>query len=300
MSTLTYTQSVVMGLLQGVTELFPVSSLGHSLIVPAWIGGSWEKLVTESNSPGHTPFLAFLVALHVATALALIVFYRRDWVAIIGGLVGSVRTRSVQTAEAKLGWLIVIATIPVGIVGLVAEKPLREAFATPLVAAVFLFLNGLVLLAAEQLRRRSSDAGGRHAAADAGGSVDKGDVTDLTYTDGALIGAFQILALLPGISRSGATISGGILRGLDHENAARFAFLLATPVILAAGVLKVPELFGPAGDGIGGQVIVGSVCAFVAALAAVAFLDRFFRTRTLYPFVAYCLVAGGISIGLFA
>jgi undecaprenyl-diphosphatase len=300
-STLTYTQSVVMGLLQGVTELFPVSSLGHSLIVPAWIGGSWEKLVTESNSPGHTPFLAFLVALHVATALALIVFYRRDWVAIIGGLIGSLRTRSVDTPEAKLGWLIVIATIPVGIVGLVAEKPLREVFATPLIAAVFLFLNGLVLLAAEVLRRRTSATSGRHATSGAGGSGHaKDDVTDLSYPDGALIGAFQILALLPGISRSGATISGGILRGLDHEDSARFAFLLATPVISAAGVLKIPELFGPAGDGIGGQVLVGSVCAFVAALAAVAFLARFFRTRTLYPFVAYCLVAGGISIALFA
>ncbi|GAA1460840.1 undecaprenyl-diphosphate phosphatase [Williamsia maris] len=289
MSDLTYTQSVVMGLLQGVTELFPVSSLGHSLIVPAWIGGSWEQLVTESNSKGHTPFLAFLVALHVATALALIVYYWRDWVAIVGGFIGTLRTRRIDTANGKLAWLIIIATIPVGIVGLVAEKPLREVFATPLIAAIFLFVNGLVLLAAETLRRRQ--VARRRV---------KGDIGSLSYPDAALIGSFQILALLPGISRSGATISGGILRGLDHEHSAKFAFLLATPVILAAGVLKIPELFGPEGDGIGGQVVVGSICAFVAAFAAVAFLARFFRTRSLYPFVAYCLVAGGISIALFA
>ena len=297
MSDLTYTQSVVMGLLQGVTELFPVSSLGHSLIVPAWIGGSWERLVTESNSKGHTPFLAFLVALHVATALALIVYYRRDWVAIVRGFVTTLRTRRIDTPDGKLAWLIIIATIPVGIVGLVAEKPLREVFATPLIAAIFLFVNGLVLLAAETLRRRQVASRGRHHVNRSG---DDGDIGALSYPDAAVIGSFQILALLPGISRSGATISGGILRGLDHEDSAKFAFLLATPVILAAGVLKIPELFGPEGSGIGGQVVVGSICAFVAALGAVAFLARFFTTRTLYPFVAYCLVAGGISIALFA
>ncbi|MCL6485556.1 MAG: undecaprenyl-diphosphate phosphatase, partial [Janthinobacterium lividum] len=258
MSDLTYTQSVVMGLLQGVTELFPVSSLGHSLIVPAWIGGSWGRLVTESDSSGHTPFLAFLVALHVATALALIVYYWRDWVAIVGGFVGTLRTRRIDTADGKLAWLIIIATIPVGIVGLVAEKPLREVFATPLIAAIFLFVNGLVLLAAETLRRRQVVR-----------RREQGDITSLRSPDSAVIGSFQIFALLPGISRSGATISGGILRGLDHEHSAKFAFLLATPVILAAGVLKLPELFGPEGSGIGGQVVVGSVCAFVAAFAAV-------------------------------
>ena len=167
MSSLTYTQSVVMGLLQGVTELFPVSSLGHSLLVPAWIGGSWETLVTQSNSKGHTPFLAFLVALHVATALALVVWYRRDWVAIVQGFVQSVVRRRIDTREAKLAWLLIAGTVLVGIVGLVAEKPLRQVFATPLASAVFLVANGFVLVVAELLRRRA--ATGAHAVAAASG-----------------------------------------------------------------------------------------------------------------------------------
>lgn len=298
MSDLTYPQAVVMGLLQGVTELFPVSSLGHSLLVPAWIGGSWETLVTESNSKGHTPFLAFVVALHVATALALVLFYWRDWVRIVTGFIGSIRRRRIDTDDAKLAWLVIAGTVIVGLVGLVAEKPLRVVFATPLAAAIFLFLNGLVLLAAELLRRKqiAGRTTGRHAL----DAPEERTVTSLSLREGGLIGSAQILALLPGISRSGVTISAGILARLKHEDAARFAFLLATPVILAAGVLKIPELFGPEGHGIGGQVIVGSVCAFVAALAAVAFLARWFHTRTLYPFVVYCLVAGAISIVHFA
>ncbi|MGV9712315.1 undecaprenyl-diphosphate phosphatase [Gordonia sp. NPDC003424] len=298
MSDLTYPQAVVMGLLQGVTELFPVSSLGHSILLPAWIGGSWETLVTQSNSVGHTPFLAFIVALHVATALALVLFYRRDWVRIIAGLISSIRRRRIDSDDARLGWLIIAGTIPVGVVGLLLEKPLRVVFATPLAAAIFLFLNGFVLLAAELLRRwqiAGHDDGGRHRR-------DRSDrpIPGLSLRDGAVIGSAQILALFPGISRSGATISAGLLSRLDHEDSAKFAFLLATPVILAAGLLKIPELFGPEGHGIGGQVIVGSVCAFGAALVAVAFLARWFHSRSLYPFVIYCLVAGAISIVHFA
>ncbi|SIS04494.1 undecaprenyl-diphosphate phosphatase [Williamsia sterculiae] len=306
MADLSYTQAVVMGLLQGVTELFPVSSLGHSLLVPAWIGGSWQKLVTESNSAGHTPFLAFIVALHVATAVALILFYRRDWARVVTGFVRSVRNRRIETSDERLAWMLIIGTVPVGIVGLVAEHPLREVFATPLAAAIFLFLNGGLLFAAERLRRRAVGGAGRHHVAStspdtvANTTVATDVTTRLGYRGAAIVGACQILALLPGISRSGATISGGILRGLDHEDAAKFAFLLATPVILAAGVLKLPELFGPAGHGIGGQTLVGSACAFAAALGAVGFLARFFHTRTLYPFVVYCLVAGAISIVRFA
>ncbi|MGC4932539.1 undecaprenyl-diphosphate phosphatase [Gordonia sp. DT30] len=295
MSELTYPQAIVMGLLQGVTELFPVSSLGHSILVPAWLGGSWEQLVTESDSAGHTPFLAFVVALHVATAVALVLFYWRDWVHIVGGFVSSVRRRRIDDDSARLAWLIIAATIPVGVVGLLAEKPLRVVFANPLAASIFLFLNGLVLATAELLRRRS--ATGRHARRRP--DTDR-PMAALGVGEAVGIGACQILALLPGISRSGVTISGGLLRRLAHEDAAKFAFLLATPVILAAGLLKIPELFGPAGQGIGGQVLVGSVCAFAAAFAAVAFLARWFHTRTLYPFVAYCVVAGAISIVHFA
>lgn len=303
MSDLSYLQAVVMGLLQGVTELFPISSLGHSILLPAWIGGSWSALVTQGDSAGHTPFLAFVVALHVATALALIAYYWRDWIAVVRGFFTSLRHRRLDTAESRLAWLLIVGTIPVGIVGLVLDKPLRVLFSTPLVAAVFLTLNGLVLLTAELLRRRqervvvagAAGAGsGRGEARRAGGRR----VGDLRLGEGVLIGGSQVLALLPGISRSGVTISTGLLRRLDHESAARFAFMLATPVILAAGLLKLPDLFHT--PGIAGQVLVGSVCAFVAAFASVAFLSRWFHTRTLYPFVIYCLLAGLVSIIRFA
>lgn len=297
---LTYLQAVVIGLLQGVTELFPISSLGHSILVPAWIGGEWQSLVTQGDSSGHTPFLAFVVALHVATALALIVFYWRDWVAVIRGFFWSLRHRSLGRSEARLAWLLIIGTIPVGVIGLLLEKPLRVLFSTPLVAAVFLTLNGLVLLTAELLRRRQTILAGRAARAAGSRAEARGvaarRIDDLSLGEGALIGTTQALALLPGISRSGVTISAGLLRRLDHESAARFAFMLATPVILAAGVLKVPDLLQPDARGIMGQVIVGSICAFVAAFAAVAFLSRYFHTRTLYPFVIYCVVVGVASI----
>lgn len=301
---LSYLQAIVMGLLQGVTELFPISSLGHSILLPAWLGGSWADLVTQGDSAGHTPFLAFIVALHVATALALIVFYWRDWVIVVRGFFTSLRKRSLQAPGARLAWLIVLATIPVGIVGLLLDKPLRVLFATPLVAAILLTVNGLVLLTAELLRRRQEVRAARAlSAAPTRGAARRAQarrIDDLALGEGAAIGSAQVLALLPGISRSGVTISAGLLRRLDHESAARFAFMLATPVILAAGLLKIPELLAPDARGILGQVVVGSICAFVAALVSVAFLSRWFHTRTLFPFVVYCVLAGGISIIHFA
>lgn len=286
MTDLSYPQALVMGAIQGVAELFPVSSLGHSILVPAWIGGSWSELVTQQTSRGHTPYLAFIVALHVATALALIVFYWKDWIAIIAGVGDLVRERRLTTSRSRLAWWLILGTIPVCIIGLLLDKTLRTVFAKPLYAAIFLTLNGFLLLAAELLTRRSRDRGLR--------------LRDLGWVNATIIGASQAVALLPGFSRSGATISTGLLRGLDHERATRFAFLLATPVILAAGVLKIPELFGPEGNGIGGQILAGSVVAFICAYLSTRFLTRYFHTRTLYPFVVYCLIAGGISILRFA
>ncbi|MBO1765429.1 undecaprenyl-diphosphate phosphatase [Allobranchiibius sp. GilTou38] len=298
MNHLSYLQAVVMGLLQGVTELFPVSSLGHSLLVPAWIGGSWSDLVTQQGSKSATPFLAFIVALHVATAFALIAFQWRDWLQVLGGVGDLARDRRMRTPRSRLLVLLVAATIPIGIIGLVLDKPLRHLFSHPLAAAIFLTLNGLVLLAVELLTRRARRTPVRAHAADAGGA--ELDFSGTGFGEAIAIGTSQALALLPGISRSGVTISAGLLRGWSHERAVHFAFLLATPVILAAGVLKVPELFGPEGDGIRGQVIVGFVVAFVAAYAAARWLTRFLRTRTLYPFVIYCLIAGIVSIIRFA
>ena len=296
MNHLSFLQAIVIGLVQGITELFPISSLGHSVLVPAWLGGSWQGLVTQESSP-ESPYLAFIVGLHVATALALLVLFRRDWVAIIGGFLTSVRNRRIQTVPERLAWLIIIATVPVGIAGLALEHALRTLFAKPLASGIFLILNGLILLAGERLRRRVPAADGATLGE---GDTDDDVVRKVRPLDAAWIGTLQIGALFAGISRSGITMVGGLLRGLSHEEAVRFAFLLATPVIFAAGVYKVPDLFGPLGDGIRPQVLVGSAVAFVAAFFAASFLVRWFKTRTLTPFAVYCLVVGVASVVRFA
>ncbi|CAL8972707.1 undecaprenyl-diphosphate phosphatase [Cellulomonas sp. 73-145] len=302
MDHISYFQAVVIGLLQGVTELFPISSLGHSILVPAWIGGSWTALVTD-QSKAESPYLAFIVALHVATALALVALFWRDWVGIVRGFFTSLVHRRIETTHERLAWLIVVSTIPAGLLGLVLEHPLRTLFAKPLFAAVFLTLNGLVLFAAERLRRRAPRHRPAPDAVDAEGPVPGLDVAmtqQVSVRDAGVIGLLQSGALLAGISRSGITMAGGLLRGLTHEEAVRFAFLLATPIILAAGVLKVPDLMGPLGEGIRAQSLAGAGAAFVAALAAATFLQRWFKTRTLTPFAVYCLVAGVLSIVRFA
>jgi undecaprenyl-diphosphatase len=292
MSHLSYWEAVVVGAVQGVSELFPVSSLGHAVILPALIGGQWAKDLNVS-APGSS-YLAFIVGLHVATALALLVFFWRDWVRIVGGLFTSIRYRRVQTGPERLAWLIILATIPVGIAGLLLEHIFTTILGQPLPAAVFLAVNGLVLFVGELLRR-SSPAPERSASGTDDDTASDSRIGSMPVRRGVLIGSAQVLALLPGLSRSGAAMVAGMAAGLTHREAARFSFLLATPVILAAGVLKLPTLFGPSGAGIGGQVLAGSAAAFVFALIAVGFLDRYFRTRTLIPFAAYCLIAGVVS-----
>jgi len=333
---LSYLQAIVIGLLQGVTELFPVSSLGHSVLVPAWLG--WHSVVGQ-QAAAESPYLAFLVGLHVATALALLIFFRAEWVRIVAGLWHSLRRREIQTADERLGWLLVVATIPAGLVGVAFEHALRTLFAKPLAAAVFLTCNGLILLAGEQLRRRASgrqelaarldparlpasvglveqDAAGQAAEqqlragrvrptraqrrAQPAVPAANARLASLTVGEAVLIGSAQILAFFAGISRSGVTMVAGLARGLDHQDAARFAFLLATPIILAAGVYKLPDLLGPLGNDIRGQVVVGSLVAGVAAWLSVRFLTRWFTTRTLTPFAVYCLLAGVICIIRFA
>ena len=300
-SHLSYAEALIIGALQGVTELFPVSSLGHSVLLPALIGGRWA---TDLNvSTPESPYLAFIVGLHVATAAALLVFFWRDWVRIVSGFVTSVRYRRIQTPAERLAWLIVLATIPVGLSGLALEHLFRTTLGKPIPAAVFLALNGLVLYGGELMRRRtpalaSADTGepvSQEAAGSMGNAVDD-RLARLSLPQGILIGCAQILALLPGVSRSGVTMVAGMARGLSHEEAARFSFLLATPIILAAGLLKIPDLFGPLGDGIHGQVLVGSLASFASAYFAVRFLTSYFKTRTLTPFAIYCVMAGTASL----
>ena len=276
-SLITYGQAIVLGLLQGVAELFPISSLGHSVILPSLLG--WNIHQNDQY------FLAFLVATHLATALVLLGFFWRDWVRIVKGLGRSLRDRGIapDDNDAKLAWLLVVGTIPAGILGLTLEHKLRTVFASPQSAAIFLTLNGVLLYGAELLRRRAPQ-------------TDEDDdariAKQLGFGESFGIGAAQALALIPGFSRSGATMAGGLLAGLSNKDAARFAFLLATPIIGAAAILKLPELFGSAGDGVRGQALVASLCAAGAAYVSVRFLMRYFETNTLVPFAVYCFVAG--------
>jgi undecaprenyl-diphosphatase len=295
-SHLNFLEAIVVGAFQGVTELFPVSSLGHSVLIPALVGGQWAEDLNVASP--ESPYLAFIVGLHVATAAALLLFFWRDWVRIIGGFVTSIRYRRLSTPAERLAWLIIIATIPVGIAGLALEHTFRTILGKPIPAAAFLIANGVVLYVGERLRRRAQavpETVGPGAAHDAGAAADA-RLARMSIGRGTLVGSAQILALLPGISRSGVTMVAGLLRGLSHEDAARFSFLLATPVILAAGALKIPDLFGPLGAGIHGQVLAGSLASFVSAYLAVRFLTRYFQTRTLTPFAIYCVLAGAGSL----
>lgn len=290
---LSYFQAVVLGVTQGVTELFPISSLGHSVLLPGLFG--WDDLA-KAQSADESFYLAFLVALHVGTAFALVLYFRDEWVRIAGGFFHTLRTRRLETPDERLAWLLVVATIPAGLVGLVLEHTLRTVFAKPLAAAIFLTANGLLLMAGEWYRRQASvralaAAHPQHEHPEPGRQLDT-----LDFKEAGVVGVAQVGALFAGISRSGITMITGLARGLDHEDAARFSFLLATPIILAAGLYKLPDLFGHLGDGIRGQAVVGAVCAGVAAYVAVRFLVRFFETRNLLPFAIYCLVAGGFFI----
>jgi undecaprenyl-diphosphatase len=393
MPVLTYPEAMVIGLLQGVTELFPVSSLGHSVLIPAIIGGSWAKDLNVSAS--ESPYLAYIVGLHVATAAALICYFWKDWVRIVGGLLTSVRYWRVTTANERLAWMIILATIPVGIAGLALEHLFRVFFSKPVPTALFLCVNGLILLWSERRRKaRAVAADGaavpgrpghgqhpqyqqaphqqaphqqaphqqaphqqaprrpdqwqsqpqqqqwnrdwdpqdrdpqdqwppqgrpaqgqwpaqppqyREAGAGAGQAEHAGHADHAVAADrrlsamslrrAVMIGAAQIAALLPGISRDGIVTVVSMRTGLRREDAVRYSFLLSTPVILAAGVLKIPDLFGPLGAGIHGQVIVGSVLSFIGAYVSVRFLTKYFsESKSLRPFGIYCLVAGLFSL----
>jgi len=339
MSHLTFAEAGVVGLLQGITELFPVSSLGHAVLIPAIVGGQWEQDLDVSKA--ESPYLAYIVGLHVATALAMIAFFWRDWIRIIGAFFSSLRhfiapepgTRRFepQGTDQTLAWMIIVATIPVGIAGLLLEHTFRTVFSKPILTSAFLFVNGLILLAGEARRRRGAAAeslqeaadqqlvaerqtagvaaggpgaigGGRHSSGqralkqEQAGLAVAADrrLTGLGFVTAFFLGAVQILALLPGISRDGTVMVSGMFRGLTRQDAARFSFLLSAPVIFAAGALKIKDLTGPLADGIRGQVLFGSVLSFIGAYLALRFLVSYLSksSRTLTPFAIYCLAAG--------
>jgi undecaprenyl-diphosphatase len=298
---MSFLHAIIIGLLQGVTELFPISSLGHSVLLVHWLGWTDRALVSQSK---ESPYLAFLVGLHMATALALLVYFREDWVRIVKGVVATFFKRRIETPDERLGWLLIAATVPAGLTGLLFEHTFRSVFAKPLAAAIFLSVNSVILFGGERLRRRDE------VQATAAAYNREVGVTDapgrrldtLEFREAGIIGVAQIGALFAGISRSGITMVAGLVRGLDHEDSARFSFLLATPIILAAGLYKIPDLAGKLGDGIRGQTLAGSVAAAGAAFVAVRSLMRYFETRTLTPFAVYCLIAGVASMirfGLF-
>jgi undecaprenyl-diphosphatase len=339
MSHLTYLEAGVVGLIQGVTELFPLSSLGHSVLIPAIVGGSWARDLDVSKS--ESPYLAYIVGLHVATAIAMIIYFWRDWVRIIRAFFASLghfaspapgtRRFQPQGIDQTLAWMIILGTVPVGIAGLALEHLFRTVFSKPVLAATFLFVNGLILLGGERLRRRGANAESQQVALDmelaaerqrtavaVGGPGVPGSgrhssgqramkqqqanlavesdrrLTGVGYRAAIGLGAMQILALLPGISRDGIVMVSGMFRGLTRQDAARFSFLLSAPVIFAAGVLKISDLTGPLGNGIRPQVVFGSVLSGIGAYLALRFLVRYLSdaSRTLVPFAIYCMVAG--------
>ena len=280
---MTLAQALFLAVLQGVSELFPISSLGHTILVPAVLG--WHNI--DRSDP---TFLAFVVVLHLGTAIALLVFYRDEWIAIVKALVASVARGSLDPAnrEESIGWRLVVGTIPVGILGVILEAPVRHLFASPAVAAAFLAVNGGIMFLGEYLRRRERTA------------LDRPDIPieGMSYGQSVLVGLAQSAALLPGISRSGASIVAALLCDLDHESAARYSFLLATPVILAASLLEIPKLFAPGAHLVAFEAVAGGVLAAIAAYCSVAFLTRYFKNNDLRPFGWYCLIAGTVCFVL--
>jgi undecaprenyl-diphosphatase len=278
---ISYFDAILLGLLQGIAELFPISSLGHTVLIPAVL--HWP--VDRSSDA----FVSFLVLTHLATALELIGFFWRDWVKIVFGVLRSLRNREIRREDtyAQLGWLIVVSTIPAGFIGLMLEHALENLFGAATIVAIALALNGLVLYAVELMRRRSGRVG----------PADDRALAALSYPQAVLIGIAQCLALIPGFSRTGAAMAGCLLSGLNHENAARYSFLLATPIIFAAAVLKVPDLFADGGQGVG-EAFAGALAAAVSAFFSVRFLVKYFETQSLKPFAIYCVIAGLLALVL--
>ncbi len=283
---LSYFQSIVTGILQGFSELFPISSLGHSVLVPAWIGGSWERFLSNETS-GESPYLLMIIALHVASSLTLIWFFRERWIALIKAFFTSLTKRSGFNPSERLIWKILLATIPVGVLGILFQDQVGDLFSDPFAVGAFLFLNGALLAGIEIFKKYRIKR-------------ELPDSEEIGNGQALLIGVAQSAALFPGISRFGITMSAGLARGLSHSAASDFAFLIATPVIFGAGLLKLPKLFDPEISHIIGPVLVGAIVSAICTYISIAFLVKWFKTHTLYPFAIYCLIVGALSFWRFA
>lgn len=276
-----YIQAIITGLLQGVTELFPVSSLGHAVLVPAWIGGSWKAFSTSDQ------YLLVAIAFHFASAIALFLVFRQRWFTILSASFKALSRRHFKQTQLRVLWLIFVGSIPVAILGYLFGDFFQRIFGKPIAAACFLTLNGFILVGVERLtaHRKHLD-----------GDEDEAIARRISTGQAVVIGVGQSTALFAGISRFGVTMSFGMLRGLSRTLASDFAFLMVFPVIFGAALLKLPKMAHGALSGLWGPTIVGSVFSFIATYFAVKFLVRYFKTNTLYPFAVYCLAVGALSV----
>lgn len=270
-------QIIITALVQGITELFPISSVGHAVILPYLAG--WTDILDS------TQFLPFVVMLHLGTAIALLIYFGRDWVDLIGSFFQKPNPHRRRTPRRRTFLLLVVATIPAAIIGKLFEHKFQQLFASPMSAAIFLIVNGIILLIADRLRRNTGNR----------------QVSELSYRQSFLIGCAQVLALIPGFSRSGVTMTAGLGLGMTYEESARFSFLLATPVILGAGVLEVPKILKDHTTHMLAYGVVGGILAGIVAYLSTAFLMKYFKThevRAFRPFAFYCIGIGVIVVVL--
>lgn len=267
-------QTIILGGLQGITELFPISSLGHSVVLPKLLGWSINQ---EDPS-----FIALLVATHTATCIVLFLFFRKTWIKIIQGFFRSLKRREIKDddKDAKFAWLLIVATIPAGFLGLLFKDHLEKLFATPNIVAFILVLNGFLLLGGDYLRNKRKE-----------------NISKLSWGKSIVVGLMQCLALIPGFSRTGATLTGGLLGGLSYEDAANFSFLLATPIIAGATLIKLPDILKSE------NLLMSLIGAFFSGLTAyisIKFLTKYFETKKLWPFAIYCIIFGLILTVIFS
>ena len=279
---------MIIGFIQGITELFPISSLGHAILIPAWLGGSFKDFISDENQT----YLLISIAMHLASSVALFLVFRKRWQNLIFGSFSALKSRNFQITQFKVLSYIIIATVPVGILGLAFDDYFQSIFGNPEFSAIFLTINGLILIGAERLSRRDV----AHELLDSDAEIDH----RVNVKSAVVIGFGQSLALFAGISRFGVTMSAGLLRKLNHSVASDFAFLLSLPVILGASIVKLPELFTTDANQFMGQIIAGSIVSFICTYISVTFLVRWFKTRTLYPFAIYCLIVGILSFVRFS